>query len=243
MPKPPQEFSAPAEQEREGPAGRVRHHSTPTEASTDPARRLHILAALERLAFDPQVKGGAERHITLRHILEGECWVLGEEYGLHVSDRALTETAYRHSPLLGLPVRAPAPAPPRTDGHGDAAGRMLSRAALLRHGERHHLIAEVKRVDLTLDMADFARACTYARAVREDPRFRDTPVTWDFWLIGKELDDTITQLTHQRDRAPGCAVSHPTYRMWVRTWDEIIRDCRERIHFYRERLDEEYTAP
>ncbi|WP_329121654.1 hypothetical protein [Streptomyces sp. NBC_01465] len=37
----------------------------------------------------------------LHHLLENECWVFGEEYALHASDRSLTEVLKQHCALLG----------------------------------------------------------------------------------------------------------------------------------------------
>jgi hypothetical protein len=49
-------------------------------------------------------------------------------------------------------------------------------------------------------------------------------------------------MAHQRGRDPGCAVDQPVYRVWVRTWGEIIADCEARLRFYREQLEYESTT-
>ncbi|MEU6442167.1 hypothetical protein [Streptomyces sp. NPDC047046] len=51
------------------------------------------------------------------------------------------------------------------------------------------------------------------------------------------MDDSLRQLAHQPDRMPGCAVTQPAYRIWVRTWGEIIEDAQERLRFYSEQLE------
>ncbi|MFC9426348.1 hypothetical protein [Streptomyces sp. NPDC056987] len=98
---------------------------------------------------------------------------------------------------------------------------------------------ELKRPEATLGMTEFAEISSYAQAVRRDPRFRDTRVTWDFWLVGNTMDATLREQAHQPDRVPGCAVSHLRFRIRVRTWGEIIEDCRTRLRFRREQLEHE----
>lgn len=86
-------------------------------------------------------------------------------------------------------------------------------------------------------MTEFSQISSYAQAVMNDDRFRDPKVTWDFWLVGNAMDDSLRPLAHQPDRMPGCAVNQPTYRIWVRTWGEIIEDAQERLRFYSEQLE------
>ncbi|MEE1803859.1 ATP-binding protein [Streptomyces sp. JV176] len=211
------------------------------KASTVATSRLDFLAALEHLVFDAEARGRVKERSELHRILENECWVFGEEYGLHASDRSLNEVLAQHCRLLGR--EAPTPAPVlREDGRQGRVDLMLSRAARHRKAERHHLVVELKRPDLTLGMTEFAQVSSYAQAVVTDDRFQDTNVTWDFWLVGNTMDATLRQLAHQPDRVPGCAVSHPRFRIWVRTWGEIIEDCQERHRFYGEHLEYQSTT-
>ncbi|MFJ4437026.1 ATP-binding protein [Streptomyces sp. NPDC088923] len=206
------------------------------KASTATTGRLDFLSALEHLVFDPVAKGRVKERTELHRILENECWVFGEEYGLHVSDRSLNEVLRQHCRLLDRDVPTPGPVL-REDGSRGIVDLMLSRAARQRKGERHHLVVELKRPSVTLGMSEFAQISGYAQAVMSDDRFREPKVTWDFWLVGNTMDDSLRQLAHQPDRMPGCAVTHPAYRVWVRTWGEIIEDAQERLRFYSEQLE------
>ena len=211
------------------------------KASTAATSRLDFLTALEHLIFDADARGRVKERDELHRILESECWVFGEEYGLHVSDRSLNEVLNQHCRLLGRETPTPAPVL-REDGRRGQVDLMLSRAARLRKAERHHLVVELKRSNVVLGMIEFAQVNSYAQAVMADDRFRDTNVTWDFWLVGNAMDDSLRQLAHQHDRVPGCAVSQPTFRIWVRTWGEIIEDCQERLRFYAEQLEYQSTT-
>lgn len=70
------------------------------QASTAVTDRFDFLAALELLIFEPELKGRLRERTELHRILENESWVFGEEYGLFVSDRSLTEVLRRHCALL-----------------------------------------------------------------------------------------------------------------------------------------------
>lgn len=206
------------------------------KASTAVTDRLDFLAALEHLVFDPEAKGRVKERTELHRILERETWVFGEEYGLYVSDRSLTEVLNRHCELLGRPLSTGGEVR-RTDGRRGIVDLMLSRSGPLRNGERHHLVVELKRPKLTLGMTEFEQLSSYAEAVMADDRFRDNRVTWDFWLVGNDMSGTLRGLAHQKNRAPGCAVEQGNYRLWVRTWGEIVEECSTRLRFYQDELE------
>ncbi|MGA5080524.1 ATP-binding protein [Streptomyces griseoincarnatus] len=206
------------------------------KASTAVADRIDFLTALEHLVFAPEAKPRVKERDELHRILEDSCWVFGEEYALHVSDRSLHEVLVQHCRLLGRDAPAPGPVL-RADGRPGRVDLMLSRAARHRKGERHHLVVELKRPGVVLGMAEFSQISSYAEAVMSDDRFRDPAVTWDFWLVGNSMDNALRQLAHQTDRVPGCAVSAPTFRIMVKTWGEIIEDCQERLRFHSAQLE------
>lgn len=206
------------------------------KASTAVTDRLDFLAALEHLVFNPEAKGRVKERTELHRILERETWIFGEEYGLYVSDRSLTEVLNRHCALLGRPAPASGEVL-RTDGRRGIVDLMLSRSGPLRNGERHHLVVELKRPKLTLGMTEFEQLSSYAEAVMADDRFRDNRVTWDFWLVGNDMSGSLRGLAHQKNRAPGCAVEQGNYRLWVRTWGEIVEECATRLRFYQDELE------
>ncbi|WP_435611573.1 ATP-binding protein [Streptomyces sp. bgisy159] len=206
-------------------------------ASAAATNRLDFLAALEHLVFESESRKRVKEHGELHRILEKECWVFGEEYGLHVSDRSLDEVLRQHCRLLGREDLVPTESVLMDDGRRGRVDLMLSQAARRGKGERHHLVVELKRPSTVLTMTDFGQLNSYAQAVVTADRFRDAPVTWDFWLVGNSMDGGLRQLAHQHDRMPGCALLQPRFRIWVRTWGEIIEDCQERLRFYGEQLE------
>ncbi|WP_328494354.1 ATP-binding protein [Streptomyces sp. NBC_00414] len=210
--------------------------ATLVKASATATNRLDFLGALEHLVFDGEARQRVKEHGELHSILEKECWVFGEEYGLHASDRSLDEVLRQHCRLLGREDLVPETVL-REDGRRGRVDLMLSQAARRGRGERHHLVVELKRPSTVLSMTEFGQINGYAQAVVKADRFRDTAVSWDFWLVGNSMDEGLRQLAHQSDRLPGCALSQPRFRIWVKTWGEIIEDCQERLRFYGEQLE------
>jgi hypothetical protein len=75
--------------------------------------------------------------------------------------------------------------------------------------------------------------------VLQDSRFDKTAVSWDFWLVGVEIDEALTELCNAHDRPPGCAHIFKKGRaqLWIKTWGEILHDCLSRHEYIRAKLD------
>jgi hypothetical protein len=103
----------------------------------------------------------------------------------------------------------------------------------------NHLVIELKRANKTLTPKEFSQIFEYANAVIQDSRFNKTEVSWDFWLVGVEMDDALNELCHSQDRPAGCAhiFKSGRARIWVKTWGEILHDCLSRHEYVREKLE------
>lgn len=203
------------------------------------ADRLEFLKGLEALVLAPDLRKVVLERRQLHRILAEHTWIFGEEFNLSLSDKSLEEVLKQHLKLLGRPVGK------QIDGvamEGQTRGivdMMLSRVVPLPAAEeRWHLIVELKRPKHRLAMKDLDQARAYARAVANDPRFRDTKTKWDFMLLSTEMGPDVRAEAHQRDRRPGLAsddASQPI-RVWVKTWGEVIQEASARLRFYQERL-------
>jgi hypothetical protein len=138
------------------------------KASTGAADRIDFLAALEHLVFAPEVKQRVTERDELHRILEDQCWVFGEEYALHVSNRSLNVVLAEHCKLLGRDAPTPKPVL-REDGRPGRVDLMLSRAARHRKGERHH----PKALRQMAHQVDRVPGCAVST-----PHFRITVKTW-----------------------------------------------------------------
>lgn len=200
--------------------------------------RLDFLAALKKLVFEPEISQTVKERSELHKILERETWVFGDAYALMVSDQSLDAVLKRHLQELGR-VPGPGGLSPvlREDGRKGIIDLLLGRAHRGSVG-REHLVVELKAPKVRIGQTEVAQIKSYAKAVVGDPQFRDARVAWDFWVISTEMDDVVREDAGAPNRPPGCIAEWKDgVRIWARTWSEIIDDCEDRLHFYRERLN------
>jgi hypothetical protein len=198
--------------------------------------RLDFISDLESMLFDEESKERLlERTQLHRIIANGRTWVFGEEYAVVVDDQGLTKVLEAHRTLLGHeePVTRPVT---DTEGHTRRVDLMLSKARFALD-RRRHLVVELKRPKLRLTQVELNQITTYAVAVVRDERFQAPTVTWEFWLVGDEIDDAVDELTHKTGQPDGLYQDGRNYRIWVRSWAEILEENRQRLHFYRDHLD------
>jgi hypothetical protein len=122
---------------------------------------------------------------------------------------------------------------------------MLSRTVPQPRAEqREHLIIELKRPTKKIDATVLDQVESYAHAVAEDERFRDTNTRWIFWAVSNEMDAAARRRTHQTGsgRADGISfIDHTTrIEVWAKTWGQLIEDCRARLNLFQQSL--QYTA-
>ena len=73
----------------------------------------------------------------------------------------------------------------------------------------------------------------------DDERFRSVPAKWVFWAVSNDVDQVVARKVSQRDRANGILFQDEEQRItiWVKTWSQIINDCKARLRFFEERLN------
>jgi hypothetical protein len=128
----------------------------------------------------------------------------------------------------------------RPDGSRGIVDLMFSRNIQLAGSEeREHLIVELKRPDVRIDAAALTQIKSYAFAVVGDERFRDVTTKWVFWAVSSDLDTFAHHEINQRDRPRGMLYQgdDPSFTIWVKTWSQIINDCRSRLRFFAEKLN------
>jgi hypothetical protein len=203
--------------------------------------RFEFLTSLDRLLFDADTKKVLRERDQLHEMLAaGRTWVFSEEWALVVSDKSLTKVLKEHLALLGDPAPV---LDPVADPDGNVHRRvdlMLSSAQMGPQGRRH-LVVELKRPSVKLGQPEINQIQKYAITVAKDERFKDPAVTWEFWLVGNDIDSVAEEMATQENMPIGVVMQRPTYTIRVRRWSEVLEENRQRLHFYRQHLD--YTAP
>jgi hypothetical protein len=202
------------------------------------ADRLEFVQGLETLVFDDEFVHAVRERSQLHRIVAENVWMFGEQYHLSVDDQSLTEVLKKHIALQGREVEVDRPVQ-RADGTRGIVDLMFSRNIQLAGSEeREHLVVELKRPDVKIDAAAATQIESYAYAVADDERFRDVKTKWVFWAVSGDMDAVVRRRVNQRDRARGILFQDEEQRItiWIKTWSQIINDCKARLRFFAEKL-------
>ncbi len=211
-------------------------------ASKVVADRLDFLRGLELLVFDPDSKDQLLERSQLHRVVVDETWIFGEEYALAVDDESLTEVLRKHIEATGQDIEILDPVT-REEGKRGIVDLMFSRTIPQpRATEHEHLVVELKRPKVSIGHEALTQIKSYAFAVAEDERFRDTETRWTFWAISNEMSDFARKEANQTGRPFGLVFDDDKHRIriWVKTWAQVLDEGRARLQFFREKL--EYSA-
>lgn len=201
------------------------------------ADRLDFVRGLEQLVFDPQSKEQLLERQQLHKILEKHTWLFGEQFHLTASDKSLDDVLAKHLHLLR---KNPEPDPEpvrREDGRTAIIDLMLSRKVPQANpNAREHLIVELKRPSVKVSLTVHQQVQSYAFAVSRDERFRGTNTRWVFWAVSNDLTEEVAQLSSQDSLLPGQTFSRNGVEIWVKSWGQIITDCKARLQFFQDAL-------
>lgn len=174
----------------------------------------------------------------LHELLAKNTWIFGEEFGLTASDESLTTAVRRHVELAGLDVAVDEPVT-QSDGRTGRLDLMLTRALGAPAHSREHLVVELKRPTVIDGEAIISQIKKYARALAKDPRWSNTNTRWTFWAVTYEMDEFADAEASQPDRPLGRIEQGQNYSVWLRSWGQILEDCRARMNFLRQALEVE----
>jgi hypothetical protein len=110
---------------------------------------------------------------------------------------------------------------------------------LVPHGDPNHrefLLIELKRPSLAVGRKELDQLEDYVTTILAQPDFINTSTTWNFYLVTSEYDDIVKQRITQDNRPLGLMTDKPNYKVWVKSWAEIIRDCENRLKFVQDTL-------
>lgn len=203
--------------------------------------RLDFLRALELLVFEAESKKVLKERQQLHHILEHYTWLFGEQFSLTVSDRSLDEVLAKHTAAITKRKRKNDQVR-RADGRRGIVDLMLSRRIPHPSAEqREHLVIELKRPKQKVTLDIITQLKSYANAIANDERFRNTQTSWEFWVVSNDLDADTQREVRQRDRPLGLVSDDGELRVrvWVKTWGQLIEEARARLDFFRQALDYE----
>ncbi len=197
--------------------------------------RLLLLDGLEAIVFEKDLQPHVKERGELHRIVARNPWLFGERFALSVDNRSLTEVLRKHREMLGEDILIDEPV------EGTAQKRAFIDLMFSRATRRHqpstleHLVVELKAPRVQITHKEVSQICDYASRVARDERFRCVDVRWSFWLIAREIEEGVLDVTERRNQlALPLAFNHAVR---VVTWAQIIDENRARLQFLQESLD------
>ncbi|WP_336879555.1 ATP-binding protein [Rhodococcus globerulus] len=201
------------------------------------ADRIDFIHGLNALLFDKVTKKKMLERRQLHRILANETWVFGEEWSLTGDDERLQVVLRKYLEKLGLDVELADKAPiVREDGRVAIPDLVLGRQLETRENHFAHLVVELKRPSHTLNDGDVSQLRSYASAITNDERFDQPNSSWEFWLIGNDVDNEVDEQRNQDYLPFGVVQSSKKYKLVVRTWAEVLGDAEHRLKFVQRSL-------
>ena len=199
--------------------------------------RLKFLAGLEEILFNLDIKKVLKERSQLHKILEENTWIFGEQFSLSVSDKSLTQVLSKHLASKKIDIIPDAPVK-RLDESTGIVDLMLTRNIARNHPtEREHLIVELKAPKVKIGSDELTQIKSYAFAVADDERFTTLDTKWHFWIISNELDAFAKKDMAVDKQRRGILYNADGVTIWVKTWAELINECKHRLEFIRAQLD------
>jgi hypothetical protein len=199
--------------------------------------RLKFVTGLEEILFHPETKKVLKERTQLHKILAENTWVFGDEFSLTVNDQSLSAVLKVHLNKKRLDIQLDKPVK-RVDGRVGIVDLMLTRSIGKNHSdEREHLVVELKAPKVKIGQDEINQIESYAFAVAEDERFKHLKTKWNFWVISNDLDAYAKRRLKQDNKGKGIIYDADGITIWVKTWGELIQECKHRLEFVRKQLD------
>ncbi|WP_139737236.1 ATP-binding protein [Aeromonas caviae] len=199
--------------------------------------RLKFISGLEEILFHPDKKKVLKERSQLHKILAENTWVFGDEYSLTVNDQSLSEVLRIHLEKRCIDVHLDKPVT-RIDGRIGIVDLMLTRSIGKNHpDEREHLIVELKAPKVDIGEDEISQIKSYAFASIADERFKYLKAKWSFWVISNDLKPFAVMELKQDKTGKGIIYDTENLTIHVKTWGELIQECKHRLEFVRAQLD------
>ena len=204
------------------------------------ADRIDFLLALDELLHGEEYRDDFLETAHLHRLIEKNPWVFGNHWNMVRSEAALTSVMREHLALLRPDDQADV-------GVDDIEGSrrrvdLLFSGVIAEHQRRRRLVVELKRASVELGISERNQIEAYATAITKSPKFQGEVSHWDFWLLGTKVHDDIHDSVNRKGQPPGLynefeLANGSTYRIWVRSWSEVLAGAREDLRFYQDHLE------
>ncbi len=205
-------------------------------ASSMIADRVVALKVLNEIAFEPKHRQTIKERGELDALVRDNTWMFGENFHITLHESGLTKIMNRVSEELavkrsGKKITKPDGKIGRVDSF---MGRLVP-GSIASH--REFLLLELKRPSLIVGRKELDQLEDYVTTILAQPDFIHTSTSWNFHLVAGEYDGVVKTRVNQTGRPKGLFLEGENYKVWVKSWAEIIRDCEARMQFVQKELN------
>ncbi|MEK7632500.1 MAG: ATP-binding protein [Patescibacteria group bacterium] len=200
--------------------------------------RYKTIDQVKELVFNPTLKANERDH--LQKIIDAHYWIFGEKYNLVSSTEIKFQKvleSYLH--LLGIENKA------EVITHVDRNKEMdifLCRQNIS-VDTIENVVVELKSPTVPLGENELSQVKRYMSVILSAAQFNANNMQWDFILIGNKFDTSgfiqneIKNAESHGEKSKGLAFKTDRYRIYVRTWSEVLNDVGIRHDFLQKRLE------
>jgi len=205
--------------------------------------RYKVVNSLERLVLDRELNANEPDHV--QKIVESNYWMFGEKYHLVSAEEADFEASLRG--YLHL-LRGEKTGPSLDNDTVDHPGKRRQMDIFMcrrnmKDDSINHIVVELKNPKIKLGRKELDQVEDYMTTILSIDKFNARNSFWEFYLIGNDFD-TSGHIEGRMENAKNhgeksLVYSVRNYKIYVKTWREIINDVDIRHKFLQERLKTE----
>lgn len=209
-------------------------------ASKTVSDRLNFIGGLRKILADPILREEFREIDQLHPMIADNLWLFGEDWTMTRTEVGLTGVLKAHREILGSEVELEGQLARVTRGDG-RGGRVDILMYRIKQGDEasERLVIELKRPTVKVGKSELDQISSYARAIVDNPQYKDVDCRWKFVLVTYDYDKTITRDINRYEGKPGLTDSQPEYEVWVKTWGQLLDDAERKLEFFRGQLNHE----
>lgn len=196
--------------------------------------RIETIKEIRKVNFDHSLKAGEVKH--LQKLIECHYWIFGEEYRFVSAENVKFQKAlerYKYI-LYGISEQ-------EYIDHPDKYKEMdlFVTGQEFRKNSPSNLVVEIKSPTNVpkLTMEHYTQINTYMNVIRKTDGFNDPNTFWTFLLVGLDIDDIADQQINEP--LTGVCVNKDNYRLYMKTWDQVLNEADARFKYLKEKLEQE----
>lgn len=199
--------------------------------------RLNTLEQLKNLVFNEEL--GANERDHLQKLVESHYWIFGEQYHLVTAAEQRFETALQRFRTIVEEKNAPRQSIDHPSKDREMDIFMVRKDT--KHDSVNSIIVELKHPKIRLGKKQYDQVKEYMQVILSADEFNASNMSWEFYLIGNKFDDT-NYIKNEIENSRGhgerfLAYKLPNYKIYVKTWSEVLVDVEIRHQRLLEQLE------